>query len=195
VERERARIGESAEIVHASFTDRVQEVTGESLRRFDEVSRQALEKARSDMEYNREESLTQFQKLLDDKMTQGVEQAQTYLQSQLVPLAESFEAQRQAQQRDWLGQLKKSTDESIEQYKARLENTSNSWLLASATTLGQHSQTVLDTLAKAAEKRMRESIAGVLAGMGDTLKDRLLGISSDFGADDEDDGEAPSKKK
>jgi hypothetical protein len=195
VERERARIGESAEIVHASFTDRVQEVTGESLRRFDEVSRQALEKARSDMEYNREESLTQFQKLLDDKMTQGVEQAQTYLQSQLVPLAESFEAQHQAQQRDWLGQLKKSTDESIEQYKARLENTSNSWLLASATTLGQHSQTVLDTLAKAAEKRMRESIAGVLAGMGDTLKDRLLGISSDFGADDEDDGEAPSKKK
>ena len=41
---------------------------------------------------------------------------------------------------------------------------------------------------------MRESIAGVLAGMGDTLKDRLLGISSDFNTDDEDDGEAPSKK-
>ena len=90
-------------------------------------------------------------------------------------------------------QLKKSTDESIDQYKARLENASNSWLLASATTLGQHSQTVLDTLAKAAEKRMRESIAGVLAGMGDTLKDKLLGISTNLGTEEDDD--APPRKK
>jgi vacuolar-type H+-ATPase subunit H len=191
VAREQGRMDESAEIVHATFADRVQQVTGESLKRFEEVSRQALEKARSDMEYNREDSLTEFQKLLDDKMTHGVEQAQTFLQSQLGSLAESFEAQRQAQHREWLANLKQSTNESIEQYKTRLENASNSWLLASATTLGQHSQTVLDTLAKAAEKRMRESISGVLAGMGDTLKDRLLGISGDFSVDDDD----ASKKK
>jgi hypothetical protein len=195
VERERAKMGESAEVAHASFADRVQQMTGESLRRFDEASRQALEKARADMEYDREDSLAGFQKILDDKMTQGVEQAQTYLQSQLGPLAESFEASRQAQQREWLEQLKKSTDESIDQYKARLENASNSWLLASATTLGQHSQSVLDTLAKAAEKRMRESIAGVLAGMGDTLKDRLVGISTDIGAKDEDEDELNSRRK
>ena len=88
-------------------------------------------------------------------------------------------------------QLKKSTDESIEQYKARLENASNSWLLASATTLGQHSQTVLDTIAKAAEKRLRYTCAGVLAEMGDTLKQRLMGISTDFGTEDED---YPKKK-
>jgi hypothetical protein len=92
-------------------------------------------------------------------------------------------------------QLKKSTNESIEQYKSRLENASNSWLLASATTLGQHSQTVLDTLAKAAERRMRESIAGVLAGMGDTLKDRLMGISENISAEDADDEEASPAKK
>ncbi len=90
-------------------------------------------------------------------------------------------------------QMKKSTDESIEQYKARLENASNSWLLASVTTLGQHSQTVLDTLANSVEKRMRETIAGVLAGMGDTLKDRLLGISTNFGAEDGEE-ESPGKK-
>jgi hypothetical protein len=52
----------------------------------------------------------------------------------------------------------------------------------------------LDTLAKAAEKRMRESIAGVLAGMGDTLKDRLLGLSSDLSAEDEDDAAPPEKR-
>jgi len=193
VDRERAKLGENADIAHAGFTDRVQQVTGESLRRFEEASRQALEKARSDMEYNREGSLTAFQKSIEEKMIQSVEQAQVHLQAQFGPMIEALEANRQKQHQEWMQQLKKSTDESIDQYKARLENASNSWLLASATTLGQHSQTVLDTLAKAAEKRMRESIAGVLSGMGDTLKDRLMGISTDMNA--EDDGEAPPAKK
>ncbi len=193
VDRERGRLDESADATHAGFADRVKQITGESLRRFEETSRQALEKARSDMEYNREGSLNDFQKSLEEKMIQTVEQAQVHLQAQFGPLMEAMEANRQKQQQEWMEQLKKSTEESIGHYKARLENASNSWLLASATTLGQHSQTVLDTLAKAAEKRMRESIAGVLAGMGDTLKDRLLGISSDLGSEDDD--EAPSKNK
>jgi hypothetical protein len=193
LDRERGKLNESAEVAHAGFSDRVERMTGESLRRFEDASRQALEKARSDVEYNREASLAEFQKTLDQKMTQGVEQAQVFLQSQLAPLIEALEENRQKQQRDWTENLKKSTEESIEQYKSRLENASNSWLLASATTLGQHSQAVLDTLAKAAEKRMRESIAGVLAGMGDTLKDRLLGISSDLGAED-DDAAPPDRK-
>jgi len=194
LDRERGKLNESADAVHAGFTDRVQQVTGESLRRFEDASRQALEKARSDMEYNREGSLAEFQKIIDEKMAQGVEQSQIYLQSQLGPLIDALETNRQKQQQAWMEQLKKSTDESIEQYKSRLENASNSWLLASATTLGQHSQAVLDTLAKAAEKRMRESIAGVLAGMGDTLKDRLMGISTNLSAEDDDDDVPPKKK-
>jgi hypothetical protein len=192
VERERSRMTESAEIAHATFTDRVNQVTGSSIRRFEDSSQQALEKARSDIEYTREQSLTEFQKMLEQRMVQGVEQAQMLLQSQLGPVVEAWEAKRQQQQRDWLEQVKKSADESIEQYKTRLENASNSWLLASATTLGQHSQAVLDTLAKSAEKRMRATIAEVLAGMGDTLKNRLEGISTNFSEEDED---APPKDK
>ncbi len=195
VDRERAKLGENAEIAHAGFTDRVQQVTSDSLRRFEESSSQALEKARSDMEYNREGSLTAFQQSIEEKMLLSVEQAQVHLQAQFGPMMEALEASRQKQHQEWMTQLKKSTEESIEQYKSRLENASNSWLLASATTLGQHSQTVLDTLAKAAEKRMRESIAGVLAGMGDTLKDRLMGISENIGAEADDEDEPPPAKK
>jgi hypothetical protein len=180
LERERGKLNETAEIANATFTDRVQHVTAESLRRFQEVSREALEKTRSDMEYNREGSLAQFQEVLDEKMMQGVEQAGTYLQSQLVPLLESWEAKREAEKLEWMEHIKKSSEESIEAYKARLENTTNGWLLASAATLGQNSQAVLDSLAKTAEKRMRETCSQVLAGMGDTLKERLLGISTTF---------------
>ena len=191
MDRERNQLGESADIAAATFTDRVQHVTINSLSRFEQASRDALEKARSDMEFNRESSLSEFQKNLDDKVMEGVEQARGHLQSQLLPLMEAWEANREVQQREWMEQLKTATDESIQQYKGRLENASNSWLLASATTLGQNSQSILDTLAQAAEKRLRETCSQVLAGMGDTLKERLLGISTQFGSEEEE----PRNKK
>jgi hypothetical protein len=184
-DRERLKLNETAEIAHATFTDRVQHVTHESLRRFQESSREAIEKSRSDMEFNRESSLAEFQKVLDEKMTQGVEQANTYLQSQLIPMLESWEAKREAEKHQWMMQLKQSSEESLEAYKARLENATNAWLLASAATLGQNSQAVLDSLAKTAEKRMRDTCSQVLAGMGDVLKDRLMGISTAFSIEDE----------
>jgi hypothetical protein len=194
VDRERGKLNETADIASAGFADRVHKVTGDSLRRFEQVSRDALEKAHSDMEYNREGSLAKFQEKLDERLQEGIEQAREQLQSQLLPLMQAWDAQREAQQREWMEQLAKSSNESIEQYKTRLENASNSWLLASATTLGQHSQTVLETIAKAAEKRLRETCSDVLAGMGDTLKERLMGMSTDFGAEDDED-DPPKKKK
>jgi len=187
VEQERNKLDESAEIANATFTDRVRRTTDEGLKRFDHASREALEKARSDMEFEREGSIIEFQKKIDERIQQGVEHAKTYLQSQLIPLVETWEEKRLEQQREWMQHLQKSTEESLEQYKARLENASNSWLLASATTLGQHSQAVLDTIAKAAEKRLRDTCKDVLAGMGDTLKERLIGISGDFESDEDDD--------
>ena len=115
----------------------MQHVTAESLRRFQEVSREALEKTRSDMEYNREGSLEEFQKTLDEKMMLGVEQAGTYLQSQLVPLLESWEAKREIEKKEWMEHIKKSSAKiQLRRYKARLENTTSGWLLASAATAG-----------------------------------------------------------
>jgi hypothetical protein len=193
--RERDKMTENAQMVTASFSDQVHRVTAESLQRFERASREALEKARSDMEFNREGSLAEFQKHIDTRMMESVEQASVHLQSQLIPMMEQWDAKREAEKKEWMERLKKSTDESIEAYKVRLENASNSWLLASATTLGQHSQTVLDTIAKAAEKRLRDTCSEVLAGMGDTLKSRLLGISDDMSADDADDDLPPTLHK
>ncbi len=188
-ERERLKLNETAEIANATFADRVQRVTHESLQRFQEASREALEKSRSDMEFNRECSLAEFQKTLDEKMTHGVEQASTYLQSQLIPLLESWEAKREAEKKEWMAQVKQSSEESLEAYKARLENATNAWLLASAATLGQNSQAVLDNLAKTAEKRMRDTCSQVLSGMGDLLRNRMMGISTDLSEEDD-----PGKK-
>jgi hypothetical protein len=180
---ERAKLNEAAEMAGATFADRAQQTSREALRQFEQASRQALEKARSDMEYDRENSLAEFQKKIEERILHGVENARTQLQSQVVDLVQAWMAMRETQQREWLELLKRSTDESMDQFKARLENASNSWLVASATTLGQRSQTALDMLADAARKRLRETCSDVLTRMGDALKEGLPGDSHDFGTD------------
>ncbi len=192
VERERTNLNETAEMANATFTDRAQRTTEESLRRMEQSSNNTLERTRSDMEFTREGALAEFQKNLGERILKSIEQARADLQAQLRPLMETVEADQLAQQKKLMEQIQRSGNESIEEYKARLENASNSWLLASATTLGQHSQVVLDTLAKAAEKRLRDTCRNVLAGMGDTLKERMLGISGEFNSE-EDDEEPPAK--
>jgi hypothetical protein len=189
VESERNNLNETAEIANATFTDRVRRVTEESLRRFEHSSRETFEKALSDMEFSREGALLELQKKIDQRILRGVEQAKTQLESHVQPLMQAMEMKREAHEREWIEQLQKSTNESMEQYKARLENATNSWLLGAAATLGQHSQAVLDTLAKAAEKRLRETCREVLAGMGETLKNRMMGLSTGFTNEEEDDEE------
>ncbi len=190
VGRERERLSESAQISSAIFANRAQQVSQESLRQLEQASRQALEKARSDLEYHREGSLAEFHKQLEGRVLQGVEKAQTYLQSQVAGLMQAWAAMLETQQREWRALLKRSTDESMEQFKARLENVSNSFLVASVSSLGQHSQAVLDALAKEAEKRLRETCGEVLTRMGGTLKESLPGGSRDSSADD-----APPQEK
>ena len=185
IDRERGKLTENAEIASTGFANRINQLTADSFKTFEQSSRAALEKARADMEFVREVSFTEYEKRMEERIALGVDQARTQLQSQLVPLMEEWDAARESEKRVWMEGLKKQTDESIEHYKGRLENASNSWLLASAATLGQNSQAMLDTLAKAAEKRIRETCAEVLAGMGDTIKDRLLGISTRFTPEDE----------
>ena len=76
--------------------------------------------------------------------------------------------------------MKESAEGSIASYKARLENTTNGWLLASAATLGQNSQAVLDNLAKAAEKAVARDLLASGGRYGGCLKDRPMSISSVF---------------
>jgi hypothetical protein len=192
VERERGNLKETADIASASFADQALQMSGETLRRFEQASREALEKGRSDMEYHRENSLGEFQKRLDATIAEGADQARVRLESQLVPLMESWEQNGKTHKQEWMEQLNKATEDLIGQYKSRLENVSNSWMLTSAATLGQNSQAIIDNLAQSAEKRLRETFVEVLAGLGETLKERLLKLSTDYGPDSDD--PAPRKK-
>lgn len=189
-ERTREQLEETAKTVAASATDELHRITSESLARFEEAAKISAEQTQAGMKEGADKALGEFDTHLEERMVQGATLARKHLEEQLKPLVEAFYARREAEQAAWLEQMKGSVEKSIEQYKERLENTSNSWLLASATTLGQHSKSVLQTLSEAAEERLRDTCADVFAGLGDTLRSRLLGLSSEVGT-----GKKPPEKK
>ena len=189
-QRTREQLEETAKTVAASATDELRRITSESLARFEEAAKVSAEQTHAGMKEGADKALGEFDTHLEERMVQGATLARKHLEEQLKPLVEAFYARREAEQAAWLEQMKGSVEKSIEQYKERLENTSNSWLLASATTLGQHSKSVLQTLSEAAEERLRDTCADVFAGLGDTLRSRLLGLSSEVGT-----GKKPPEKK
>ena len=189
-QRTREQLEETAKTVAASTTDELHRITSESLARFEEAAKVSAEQTQAGMKEGADKALGEFDTHLEERMVQGATLARKHLEEQLKPLVEAFYARREAEQAAWLEQMKGSVEKSIEQYKERLENTSNSWLLASATTLGQHSKSVLQTLSEAAEERLRDTCADVFAGLGDTLRSRLLGLSSEVGT-----GKKPPEKK
>jgi hypothetical protein len=186
LERNRERLKEAAETTAATFADETHRVASNTLSEFDQAAQESAERARGELQAIQNNSLGEFREELIKNVAQGVSQARVSLETQLKPLMEQWNAQREQQERNWLSHLNRASDDAIEQYKTRLENASNSWLLASATTLGQHSQAVIEALATAAEKRLRETFSDVLANMGDNLRQRLMGLSTDFGQ-----GESP----
>jgi hypothetical protein len=81
---------------------------------------------------------------------------------------------------DMRGAISRIQDESAEQYRGRLENISNSWMVATVTTLDHQSREVIAKIAATAEEKLREASAEVFARFGDTLRERFEQIAAGF---------------
>lgn len=171
--------------------DELSRIAQESLTHFEQIAQTTTEQAGAVVNHNSQQAVAEFNAMLERRLAESAADMRKSLNEQLQPLIDEFHTKRDAEQEAWLQRMKGTVEHSIEQYKERLENASNSWLLASATTLGQHSKGVLDTLSNAAEERLRNTCADVFANLGDTLRDRLLGISSDVSDKDK----KPTEKK
>lgn len=78
------------------------------------------------------------------------------------------------------GEVAQAADQSVEQYRQRLENVANSWLLTAVTTLDQQSKQVLESVAEAAEERMRKTVAAMFGQMAETMRAKLLGVAEEI---------------
>jgi hypothetical protein len=187
-ERTREQLKEAAQTTAASAIDELGRIARENIAQFEEVTSTGVNQ-------KSEEALAQFSAQMEQRLTEGATEVQRNLEERLQPLVEELQATRDAEQEAWIERMKGTVEQSIQQYKERLENASNSWLLASATTLGQHSKGVLDTLSQAAEERLRNTCADVFASLGETLRARLLGLSTDVTPDKKPAEDKPEEKK
>ncbi|GAC1619018.1 MAG: hypothetical protein PVS2B2_04210 [Candidatus Acidiferrum sp.] len=190
-ERARMLFAEVADTTSAAFTDEIQRTarmeldgfTGE-LQAAAGETRQQLTTAREELTRQvtteQEEFLRRFQAGMSGAVESGIAEAQQQVQAGFGPLLDSWKAMTDVHQEEMRGAYGKMNDVATEQYRTRLENVSNSWMLAAAATLDHQSRSVIDTLAKTAEERLRETCSQVFAGIGDSLRERLQQIATSF---------------
>jgi hypothetical protein len=188
-ERSREHFTEAAETTSAAFTDEIQRHARQELDGFGEALRQTIEETRvqaegvrheigAQMTAEQEAFLRRFHSNMSSALESGISAAQQQVQGGLQQVVESWQVltrEHQEKLRQLYGHM---GDDSVEQFRGRLENVSNSWMLATVTTLDRQSRNVLTNVAQVAEEKLRETCANVFANFGDTLRERLREISA-----------------
>lgn len=190
-ERARMLFAEVSDTTAAAFTDEIQRTARMELDGFTSElqtatgeTRQQITAARAELtreiSTEQEEFLRRFHTGMSGAVQAGIVEAHEKVQASFSPLLESWKAMTVAHQEELRGTYGKMSDVAADQYRTRLENVANSWMLAAAANLDHQSRGVIENLAKAAEERLKQTCAQVFAGIGDSLRDRLQQIATSF---------------
>ncbi|MGB6200903.1 MAG: hypothetical protein WBF35_15270 [Candidatus Acidiferrales bacterium] len=151
----------AAQSVHAQehFAERLNLQQAEAQSKLDDAARQTAAQFRAEIENESDESLGKARQKLD---------------SQAETLTESWRSARASEVQQVELDLARMGNRAVEDYKQRLENTSDTWVLASVTKLNQHSQNLIEQLASASEDRIRAACFGIFAEIGESLRTKVL---------------------
>jgi hypothetical protein len=190
-ERIRILSAEAADTTSAAFTDEIQRNGRQELEGFMELmqktveeSRERLDAARAEMSHKltveQDEFLRRFQTGMGDAVDQKLAESQAKARAEFEALWESWKKMSAEQQAEVRNGFHKLGDEAVGEFRGRLENISNSWMVATVTTLNHQSRDVIAQIAATAEEKLREASAEVFANFGDTLRERLQQIAAGF---------------
>jgi len=190
-ERARGLFADAADTTAAAFTDEVQRTGrqeldgfGDELRRSVEATGAQMEAARAEFSQHvtaeQENFLRRFQGAMGGAIEAGIAEAQTRVQEGFGPLLDSWKAMTEAHQKEMEGVYRQMGEHAAEQYKGKLENVSNQWMLATVTSLDHQSREMISGIAATAEEKLRAACAQVFAGIGESLRERLKEIAQSF---------------
>jgi hypothetical protein len=182
---------EAADTTSAAFTDEIQRNARQELEGFTELTNRSLEESRERLDSGRvdfshklaaqqEEFLRRFQTEMNEAVGRGVTDAREKVETGFSSLWDSWKKMNEASVTEMHNALGKLSNEGAEQYRARLENISNSWMVATVATLDHQSRDVIAKIASTAEERLREATSEVFAKFGETLRERLHQIALGF---------------
>jgi len=189
--RARALFAEAADTTAAAFTDEVQRTGRRELDGFNqEVQRSAdgarlqLDAARAELAQKtteeQESFLRRFQSSMGGALEAGVAEAQKKVSEGFGPLLDSWKAMTVAHQQEMQSIYGRMGEQAAEQYKSRLENVSNQWMLATVASLDHQSREMISGIATTAEEKLRQACAQVFEGVGESLRERLSEMARNF---------------
>ena len=192
-ERANLQMAEAAEAAAANFTVRAGQLGREQLDLFQSRANSAFEQnaarmeahtiqVRSKLESDARAFATEFQRVLSQHREQSLAQGKQELASQIDLAKTSLHIEAQSLDSQLRGSLQSLGTRAMEEHKQRLENASNSWLLTTVTKLNQQSERLIEQLAASTEKRLATICGTVFAEMGETLRQRLAGLSAPLAA-------------
>ena len=189
--RARALFAEAADTTVAAFTDEIQRTGREELKGYNEEVRRSTEGARQQLDAARMEFaqqttaeqdafLRRFQSSMSGALDAGVAEAQKKVSEGFGPLLESWKAMTLAHQQEMRGIYDRMGEQAAEQYKGRLDNVSNQWMLATVASLDHRSREMISNIASKAEVKLREACGQVFEGVGESLRERLREMAQGF---------------
>jgi hypothetical protein len=183
-ERARALFAEAADTTAAAFTDEIQRTGRHELDGFNEELHRSTNESRAELAQRvtaeQEGFLSRFQVALGGALEAGVAEAQKKVSEGFEPLLERWKSITDAHQKEMQAVYDRMGEQAAEHHKARLENVSNQWMLASVASLDHQSREMLSGIATTAEEKLRETCAQVFAGVGESLRERLSEIAKGF---------------
>jgi hypothetical protein len=190
-ERVRILFAEAADTTSAAFTDEIQRNARQELEGFTELANRSLEESKEKLDAERlqfthrlssqqEEFLRRFHAEMNEAVGRGVLDAREKVEAGFSDVWDSWKKMKEGNIVEMQNALGKLGNEGVEQYRARLENISNSWMVATVATLDHQSRDAIAKIAATAEERLKEATSEVFARFGDTLRERLQQIANAF---------------
>ena len=190
-ERARALFAEAADTTAAAFTDEIQRTGRHELEGFNaevkcsaDGARLQLNAARTELAQQttaeQEAFLRRFQSSMSGALEAGVAEAQKKVSEGFGPLLDSWKAMTLAHQQEMRGIYNQMGEQAAEQYKGRLDNVSNQWMLATVTSLDHRSREMISRIAATAEEKLREACTQVFERVGESLRERLREMAQNF---------------
>jgi BMFP domain-containing protein YqiC len=158
------------------FAETVKRTAGESDRQFAATREELTHKLTVEQEH----FLQRFQARMASVLDRGVQDAQHKINEGFTPLLDSMKAITEKQQDELRASITNLSNEATGDYKTRLENVSNTWLLTTVSKLDYQSREVVSGMSASAEERLREACANVFANVGESLRKRLQEITTEF---------------
>jgi hypothetical protein len=188
-ERIGAQIAEAGETAAAGFSERTQQVGNEQFDLYASKTNSAFEQSsarmesqaaqiRSKLENDARALAAEYQRTISQHTQQSLAHGKDDLATQVDLAKDALRTEAQSLDLQFQASLKSLGSRAIDEHKQRLENASNSWLLTTVTKLNQQSEGLIERLAATTEERLKKVCGNVFADVGETLRQRLVGLSA-----------------